>query len=306
MSDIEYPETRETFFESLNGTQLYWEWVGIDSDQPPLVFLHGLGDHSATFQSLSEEFFTEMLPNHSVIYLDQRGCGRSDALQTDTLTLDTLVEDLEAVRQFLEIEIWIPLGHAFGGLVALEYARRYPQHTDRVIVVNPWVHYPELALTFLQEASAQQGISVLDPAERVHKETPQGMYPQVGLARIEAASQHVPVAELFRKMQFKTTNSRLQMEFLEAEHQLLSGAQTQRALIEQGLWEFEYPAFLSEIEPSVYVIGSLYDKTCYPNQIQWTCDLAEAPLYTIDAGHFPWLDDAEQFISIISEILEIS
>ena len=42
---------------------------------------------------------------------------------------------------------------------ALEYARRHPARTARVVVVNPWVHFPDLALTLLAEASARRGVA---------------------------------------------------------------------------------------------------------------------------------------------------
>lgn len=297
----------EEYTEYLNGTELYWEVVEGDTDdgeKAPVVFLHGLGYHSATFRALCAEALAEHLSERSVIYLDQRGCGRSGELRAQTLSLDTLVEDLEALREHMELDKIVPLGHGFGALIALEYARRYPRCTERVIVVNPWVHYPELALTFLEEAGKLRGESVSDPAEEIRRSTPEGLYPQVGSARLEAAFSVVPTAELFHAMQFKTAASRLQLEFLEAENQLIGGSKTREALVAQGLWEFEYAPFLTEIRVPVTVVAGLSDKTSYPNQVQWASDLTEAPLYTLDTGHFPWLDDADEFAKTLAEILE--
>lgn len=69
---------------------------------------------------------------------DQRGVLRSDGVREDEpLTVDMLVDDCENIRKELDISRIIPLGHSYGGLIALLYARRYDAYTDSVIYENP-------------------------------------------------------------------------------------------------------------------------------------------------------------------------
>ena len=172
-------ENGETYFERLNGADLYFEVVAPEegeSDAPTLIYLHGgPGYNALTFRDL----VGERLSAYRVIYLDQRGGGRSGPLDDteqggDTLDLNTLTADVEAVREFLGVGTLTPLGHGFGALIALEYARRFPLHTNRVIVVNPWVQFPDLALTLLQEASARRNVKLDDPRAEVVARTPEG------------------------------------------------------------------------------------------------------------------------------------
>ena len=114
----------EPNFERLNGADLYFEVTGPEDPtpgEPTLVFLHGGPGYNAyTFRTL----FGERLEDRRVVYLDQRGSGRSGPLaDTDqgdeALDLDTLTDDVEAVREFLGFEQIVPLGHGFGALIAL-------------------------------------------------------------------------------------------------------------------------------------------------------------------------------------------
>lgn len=50
------------------------------------------------------------------------------------VTMDTLVQDIEEIRQALGLEDVCVLGHSISGILALEYARRYPEHVTGVIM----------------------------------------------------------------------------------------------------------------------------------------------------------------------------
>ena len=297
----------------LNGADLYFEVVGdADPETPPIVYLHGGPGYNAySFRELLGDRLEDL--GRRVVYLDQRGSGRSGALEdteqaqqaghADTLDLDTLVADVEELREFLGAEQIVPLGHGFGALMALEYARRYPARTARAIVVNPWVHYPALALTLLREAAAITGKTFEDPAPKLRAQTPEGQHPPLGAARVEAAFGLLNARDLLNALQFVDAPSRMRLEFLDVESQLLGGGEMQQALVNQGLWEFEYPAFMSEIRRPVFVIAGVHDRTSYPEQTDWVVDLAGGDLTVLDAGHYPWLDDEDAFMEALDEAL---
>lgn len=298
----------ESNFERLNGADLYFEVTGPQDTpgaEPPIVFLHGgPGYNSYSFR----ELFGDRLQGRRVVYLDQRGSGRSGPLAAteqggETLDLDTLVADVEALREHLGAERIVPLGHGFGALVALEYARRHPTRTARVIVVNPWVHFPELALTLLREAAALRGVPLDDPAQAVRARTPEGQYPAVGEARVEAAFALLNARDLLNTLQFRDNASRMRLEFIDAEGQLSGGGEVQEALVNQGLWEFEYSPFLQELRRPLFVIAGVHDRTSYPEQVEWLADLGGADVTVLDAGHYPWLDDEDAFAEALEEAL---
>ena len=68
-----------------------------------------------------------------MVYLDQRGCGRSAGGAEDLpLGMDETVADFERLRAQLGIARWSVIAHSYGGLVALVYASR---HVDAIEIV---------------------------------------------------------------------------------------------------------------------------------------------------------------------------
>ncbi|MDM5233888.1 alpha/beta hydrolase [Lysinibacillus pakistanensis] len=82
--------------------------------------------------------FSENLYKHFQFYfLDHRGFVKSPReLKQEDYTLDKIVEDIEAARQFLKLENFIILGHSGHAFMALAYAKKYPQYIDKVILLN--------------------------------------------------------------------------------------------------------------------------------------------------------------------------
>lgn len=122
------------FFETEDGTQLWYALEGPD-DAPVVVMLHGgPGGNTRTFRHALAPWLE---PHLRVLYLDQRGCGRSFQLgEGATLGMDATVDDLEALRTHLGLQTLHLVGHSFGGLVASAYAQAHPEHTGRIIFVD--------------------------------------------------------------------------------------------------------------------------------------------------------------------------
>ncbi len=118
-------------------------------ERPPLFLLHGGpgGDHSG-FKS------THPLRDLAqLIFLDHRGCGRSDEGDAATYTLDNNIEDLEALRAHLGLDRICLLGSSYGGMVAQGYAIRYPHRVSNLILVctAPSFRFIHDARTFITE-----------------------------------------------------------------------------------------------------------------------------------------------------------
>ena len=114
----------------LNGVRVWYRVAGnAPSALPPLVFLHGgPGYNSHSFAVLAGP---RLEPSLRVVYYDERGSGRSERPWTGHYQLDTLVEDVEALRRALGVPKIALMGHSFGGTLALagreDYAIGLPQ-----------------------------------------------------------------------------------------------------------------------------------------------------------------------------------
>lgn len=127
----------ELFFD-VEGAQLVPEgpWM---RERPVVVLVHtGPGiDHSLYKAHIGPELARDA----QVIYLDQRGAGRSDWSSPEHWTLDTWVDDLVGFCDALELERPAILGTGVGGVVSLLYAARHPNRIDRLVLVSTVPRY---------------------------------------------------------------------------------------------------------------------------------------------------------------------
>jgi proline iminopeptidase len=71
-----------------------------------------------------------------LVYFDHRGNGRSTRGPVETYTLDSNVDDLEALREYLGLEEIILLGWSYGGFVAMTYATKFPDRVSHLIALT--------------------------------------------------------------------------------------------------------------------------------------------------------------------------
>jgi proline iminopeptidase len=113
----------------VRGVSLFVKVVG---DGYPLVLMHGGpgSDHTtmSPFRACADRF--------TVVFYDHRCNGRSEGADVSSMTWDNLTADAEALRQALGFDRWAVLGHSFGGMVALEYALRYPQSLSHLLLLS--------------------------------------------------------------------------------------------------------------------------------------------------------------------------
>jgi proline iminopeptidase len=125
----EIPDLKKGFAAIENG-KLYYEEEGAGI---PLVLINGGpgGTHHCF-----HPYFSQIKDLAHIIYYDQRGTGKSSSDDTGkTYTVKQAVEDLESLRKSLKIDRWAVLGHSYGGLLAQCYALMYPQHCTGLILV---------------------------------------------------------------------------------------------------------------------------------------------------------------------------
>jgi proline iminopeptidase len=78
-----------------------------------------------------------MAKTRKVVLYDQRGVGRSSPVAAGaSCTLRDQIDDLEALRAHIGVERMDLLGHSWGGYLVMAYAARYPQHIERLLIVD--------------------------------------------------------------------------------------------------------------------------------------------------------------------------
>lgn len=114
----------------VEGGTLYYEEEG---EGVPLVLISG---GPGCTHHYFHPHFSAAAACARVIYYDQRGTGQS--LQDpsgESYTIRQAVADLEALREALNIERWVVLGHSYGGLLAQCYALEHPGRLLGLVLV---------------------------------------------------------------------------------------------------------------------------------------------------------------------------
>ena len=132
---------------AVNGVELFFDVEGAQivpegpwmRERPVVVLVHtGPGlDHSLYKAHIGPV----LAQDAQVIYLDQRGGGRSDWSVQELWTLDTWVDDLVQFCDALELERPAILGTGLGGVVSLLYAARHPDRLERLVLVSTAPRY---------------------------------------------------------------------------------------------------------------------------------------------------------------------
>lgn len=73
-----------------------------------------------------------------VLAFDQRGTGRNAEALPDGYSIGQMADDAVAVMDAAGVSRVHVLGHALGGLVGLDLARRFPARVGRLVLVNAW------------------------------------------------------------------------------------------------------------------------------------------------------------------------
>lgn len=121
----------EQGFVDAGGVLVYYEAVGRGE---PLVVLHGGPGASHDY------FLPHLLPlarDNRLVFLDERGSGRSERLEdASRYTVAAMADDVEAVRKALHLGRVNLLGHSYGGVLAQEYALKYPKSLRKLVLCS--------------------------------------------------------------------------------------------------------------------------------------------------------------------------
>lgn len=130
---VNQPVETKRFITVSDNVKLY---VKVSGAGPAVLFVPGgPGQGSLSFEKAGgsnlEHFAT-------MIYMDQRGSGKSQ--NAENYHLDRMVEDIEEVRKSLAFDKIYLLAHSFGGIIAVNYARKYPEHVSGLILAAATLH----------------------------------------------------------------------------------------------------------------------------------------------------------------------
>lgn len=273
----------------VNGVRLWYRVAG-QGEGAPVVFLHGgPGQGSQTFARFAGPALERDL---RMVYLDQRGSGRSERPWNDAYSLALLVDDLEQLRRAWGVEKIALVGHSFGTIVALEYAAAHPEHVERVVLAAAAPDLP--GALDLQCVRLER----LDPTAyaRAVAERP---------ADLPARCNAFAAGKAFVDANmFPDPATMALVESTDAEGGLSNTGELGQALFGQGLPTYRFARHDRLDMPVLVVAGEADFQTVVEPQRDLVARLPDARILEYPGrGHFMFVEDPERFAADVAAFL---
>ncbi len=285
---------RERFVDR-PGVRLYTLTVGRGE---PLLILHGgpALSHEYLFPGLSPLADTARL-----VFFDQRGCGRSSKPTDGRYDMATMAADVEGVRRALRLGPANVLGFSFGGMLAQEYALRYPTSVRRLIIAGAGPSGADINRR-LREVKAAASPRVRETVDRFEAQGPftGDAYPPEYAAAAD---------EAYRPYSFHR---------LPGPPPEVAGALSHLSFdVYKILWgdrgEFEVTGILRDWDrfedlsriavPTLILLGR-YDLTSVDTALEMGHRIPRAEVVVFeDSGHFMYLEEPEKFLASVRSFL---
>lgn len=120
----------EGYSTNSDGSKTYYKTFG--KGEPLLIINGGPGMNSNGFEDLAKT----LAESQETIIYDQRGTGKSKLkdLNSKTISMKIMADDIESLRKHLKIQKWSILGHSFGGMLGSYYATVYPNSINKLVL----------------------------------------------------------------------------------------------------------------------------------------------------------------------------
>ena len=118
------------YLQVSNLHKIYVEESG-NPNGKPVIFLHG--GPGGGIEPIYRQYFNPEI--WRIIIFDQRGCGKSTPhAELNENTTWNLVEDIEKIRDTLNIQSWVVFGGSWGSTLSLSYAITHPARCKGLIL----------------------------------------------------------------------------------------------------------------------------------------------------------------------------
>jgi proline iminopeptidase len=274
----------------VNNVRLYYTVDG-RSDGVPLVYLHGgFGEGSQSFDMLIGDYLE---PSLRMVYLDQRGSGRSERPWDHAYSLDLLVDDIEKLRRKWGVPKIALIGHSAGTIEALEYAAKYPEHVTRVILAASASDIPGTfnvtcdRLAEINPAAYARAVAAAKPdSGQKCNFYADGVFTKPGGSSAFVHSNMFPNPGIEEKVNAADSAGGV----------INTGDEIFDELIKQGILEYRFAKADRLTMPVLIIAGGEDHQANVEPQRKLAGELPDATILVYPgAGHFMWVEQPERF-----------
>jgi proline iminopeptidase len=284
--------------QTASGTFHVWTKRFGNNPRIRLLLLHGgPGASHEYFEALESPLAAQGI---ELIYYDQLGSAYSEQPKDVALwTIDRFVDEVEQVRKALGLDErnFYLLGHSWGGILATEYALKYPQHLKGLIISNMMMsipdynHYAETVLARQMDPAVVAEIKAIEA--RGEYESPRYME----LLIPNFYNQHI--------CRLPTWPDAVNRSFARLNRQIYVSMQGPSEFGASGLLErWDRKADLPKLAMPTLVIGAGHD-TMDPEHMRWVSTQVPHGRFLLcpEGSHMAMWDDQAVYVQGLSKFL---
>ena len=281
-------------YARINGADLFFDVVGSGlsleerslEPKPVLFVLHGGpgADHSSL-----RPWLDGLQDAVQIVYFDHRGTGRSGRADVSTYTMEQMADDVEALRIHLGVAKPVVLGSSFGGMVALQYAVRYPDSLSKLIL-------SDTAPSYDFYATSMELVADLANAEQL----------ELLMARFSGTitlEQNMRWNEVVGPLYYRTFPPLAQLEAATA--RMVFGPEVAEHVMRYELPSYDVRAKLGVIHAPTLVLVGRHDWVTGPLQAEEIVKgIPHADLHIFeDSGHNPQEEETDEYIDVVARFI---
>lgn len=273
-------------FVTSDGIKLYYERKG---NGIPCLYLHGgPGYWSKSFQHYAGKYLEK---NFDMIYLDQRGCGRSEYSLSKEYSLEKIINDIEELRIFLGIKEWYIIGHSFGGILAVNYAYYFPNRTIGLILSNV-----TLCMYYSFMHQINKGSEILGIEKPVIKKDDFKSFVDTFYFILK----ELLIKGDYFKLQFLEKENKKQLDLID--QSLQSDPNFQQYVFSSKEYFQDFTLLTKNIKKPVLVITGEFDDAIGPEHYL-SFKFENIVIHKIKSSHHPYIENQIEFKNIIEDFI---
>ncbi len=276
-------------FVVVGDTRLYFTAHGAGE---PLLVVHG---GPGLDQRYMRPWLDGLQDVARVVYYDQRGTGGSTGPFTaEALHFDQFVEDLDRIRIAMGWERFTVLGHSWGGILAVAYARLHPERLDGLILMST----AEPGTRFAAQAAQR--------SQDVRSAEDQARIQEIMASDAFAEGESAPVSEIFRIVFRSTLADPSDIEKLDLALSEATARNRQEVtrLLQQGMVQPEWWPDLGSIAVPTLILHGRHDPQPMEMAVAMSDSFPDARLVRLrESGHFPFAEEPEVVMNEIRSFL---
>ncbi|HEX8731226.1 MAG TPA: alpha/beta fold hydrolase [Ktedonobacterales bacterium] len=273
---------------AVDGVNIFVKSVG-DERNYPLFLLHGGPglDHTEMwpwFDRLSDQF--------RLLYVDQRGQGRSQRVDPATLSLSRFAADVTALARALGLPRYAVLGHSFGSFVTLAHAIEQGDASHYVL--------SGCTASFTKTApEIEHNLATFEPVALREQVTQSWALEPHARTQEDVAK----IMDMQMAFHFATTTSDAYRRYMEVEAEGRAVYSPEvLAYFATNQYAIEYEDQLRAIRAPTLVITGRHDRTCTPRAShELHTGIPGSELVIVpDAGHMTYVEQPDIYFGAMS------